>query len=272
MINMKRQFYMVPPTYFSIDYSINQWMDENVPVNKILAQHQWEKLFKTYKDLGAKVEALTPVKGLSDQVFPGDSIFIYDNQAIIGHFSVSERQGEVEPMAERFRQNGLTIHQLPEGINFEGNAEAIKWNNSLFAGYGVRSDKAAHSFIADTLGIDVISLEIKSPFFHLDMCICPLNSETIAYVPDAFTSESRKIIEAIEANLVVIALDEAMKLACNSMAVENTVILSTKDVNKFPAKLLDLGFDVIELDLSEFAKSGGGAKCLTLEAYPPMIN
>jgi len=47
--------------------------------------------------------------------------------------------------------------------------------------------------------------------------------------------------------------------------------LSTKAVNIFPEKLSSLGFEVIELDLSEFAKSGGGAKCLTLEAYPPII-
>ena len=38
---------------------------------------------------------------------------------------------------------------------------------------------------------------------------------------------------------------------------------------EFPKKLKAAAFDVIELDLSEFAKSGGGAKCLTLEAYSP---
>jgi N-dimethylarginine dimethylaminohydrolase len=259
---------MIPPTYFSIDYSINHWMDQNAEVDRKLAQKQWENLFNTYKDLGASVDSFVPVKDLPDQVFPGDSIFVLGQEALLSHFSVAQRAVEVEPMAKRFREKGLTIHSLPEGINFEGNAEAIRWNKRILAGYGVRSDKAAHTYLSDTLGVEVISLEIKRPFFHLDMCVCPLNENMLAYVPDAFTNESRNRIEEIGADLISISLDEAMILACNSMVVENTVILSTQHARNFAKNVNSEGFDVVELDLSEFAKSGGGAKCLTLEAYP----
>ena len=263
----KRKFFLIPPTYFSIDYSINQWMDPKNQADKELAQKQWESLRDTYEELGVDVESFEAVPGLPDQVFPGDSIFVYGKHAVAGNFSVPERAAEVEPMVERFAKKGFEIHRMPAGVNFEGNAEAIFWNGRILGGFGVRSDLSAMEHLGKMLNVEILPLEIKAPYFHLDMCVCPLNNETLAYVPDAFTDESRTKIESLGANLVSIDQDEGLKLACNSMAVGDTVILSTPNVNKFPKALEEVGFRVIALDLSEFAKSGGGAKCLTLEAY-----
>ena len=152
-------------------------------------------------------------------------------------------------------------------MHFEGNAEAILWNGIILAGHGVRSDREAMLHLGKTINLEILPLEIKAPYFHLDMAICPLNDRTLAYVPDAFTDESRKKVEGLDAQLIAIDQEEGLILACNSMSVNNTVILSTQKVSRFPAALQQAGFDVLALDLSEFAKSGGGAKCLTLEAY-----
>jgi N-dimethylarginine dimethylaminohydrolase len=265
--NSTRNFFLIPPTYFSIDYSINEWMDPNNQADKELAQVQWESLRNAYVDLGVEVESFEAVPGLPDQVFPGDSIFVYGKHAVAGNFSVPERAAEVEPMVERFAAKGFEIHRMPEGVNFEGNAEAIFWNNRILGGYGVRSDLSAMKHLGKILNLEVLALEIKAPYFHLDMCVCPLNGEILAYVPDAFTDESRAKIESLGVDLIAIDQDEGLKLACNSMSVDKTVVLSTPNVTKFPKALEDAGFDTLALDLSEFAKSGGGAKCLTLEAY-----
>lgn len=264
----KRHFFLIPPTFFSIDYSINDWMDPNNQADRDLAQVQWESLRRAYEELGAEVESFEAVPGLPDQVFPGDSIFLYGNHAVAGRFSVPERVAEVEPMLARFVEKGYETHRMPEGVHFEGNAEAIFWNGRILGGYGVRSDLSAMDYLSQILHLNVVPLEIKSPYFHLDMCVCPLNENTLAYVPDAFTDESRAKVEALDAELIPIDQDEGLKLACNSMALNNTVILSTHEVSKFPKALERAGFEVMALDLSEFAKSGGGAKCLTLEAYP----
>ena len=132
--NSKRQFFLIPPTYFSIEYSINDWMDPENQVDKDLAQIQWESLRKAYEDLGAEVESFEPVAGLPDQIFPGDSIFLYGNHAMASRFSVPERAGEVEPMVARFEEKGYETHQLPKKLHFEGNAEAIYWNGRILGG------------------------------------------------------------------------------------------------------------------------------------------
>lgn len=264
-----RHFFLTKPTQFQIEYSINKWMDPNNQVDLARAQEQWDALHKLYIKLGAKVEVFEPLEGWPDSVFTGDSIFLYGKHAIASRFRFDERAGEVDPMIKRFEERGYTVHRLPEGVCFEGNGEAVLWNGRVIAGYGVRSDKPALDFMAKTLNIEIVPIRVKSPHFHADTTICPLNDETIAYVPSAMSDDSQERVKALGAKLIEIDRDEARLLACNSMAVSGNVILSTKSAPKFHDALSKAGFDVVPLDLSEFAKSGGGAKCLTLEAYNP---
>jgi N-dimethylarginine dimethylaminohydrolase len=264
-----RRFYLTKPTQFQIEYSINKWMDPRVQVDLPKAQQQWDALLKTYKELGAEVEVFEPLEGWPDSVFTGDSIFLYGKHAIASRFRFAERAGEVPATVERFRQRGYTVHELPEGMYFEGNGEAVYWNGRVIAGYGVRSDREALDFMSKTLSVEVVPLRLRAPHFHVDTTICPLNDSTLAYVPTALDEDGQKAVKALNANLIHINNEEARLLACNSMSVAGNVVLSTVHAPKFHAALEKAGFEVRPLDLSEFAKSGGGAKCLTLEAYNP---
>jgi N-dimethylarginine dimethylaminohydrolase len=64
---------MCPPTYFSIDYEINPWMDKNNKVNIKLAQKQWEELVNTYKKLEVEVKTIDPIESLPDMVFTANA-------------------------------------------------------------------------------------------------------------------------------------------------------------------------------------------------------
>ena len=64
-----RTYLMCPPTYFTVDYSINPWMDPRVPVDTARAVRQWERLRQTYRLLGHTIHLIDPVPGLPDMVF-----------------------------------------------------------------------------------------------------------------------------------------------------------------------------------------------------------
>jgi N-dimethylarginine dimethylaminohydrolase len=242
-------------------------MNPDNQVEPIKAEAQWNALLHNYRSLGASVEVFESVNGWPDQVFTGDAIFLYGKQAIAARFRYPERSGEVLPMIERFEQRGYTIHQVPDGLFFEGNGEAIAWNGRVLAGYGVRTDRKALDFVAKTLDVEVIPLRVLAPHFHVDTIVCPLRKDLLAYVPNGMEKESRQRLESLGVDLIIIDQDEARELACNSMALGDDVIVSTHKAPKFHKKLEQAGFQIISMDLSEFAKSGGGAKCLTLEAY-----
>lgn len=263
----QRRFFLFKPNNFKIAYSINPWMNPKNKVNLDVAKKQWESLLEAYKSVGAQVEVFEDLKGWPDSVFGGDSVFLYGKEAFASRFRYPERSGEVEPMAERFRERGYNIHYPPDGLFFEGNGEAIVWNGMIFGGYGVRSDRKAIEFIGETLGIKTLPIRVMPPHFHVDTVLCPLSDDLLAYVPSGMDEDSQAAVEKLGVKLISIDQEEALQLACNSMALDKNVIVSTPNSPKFDAELKKAGFEVLALDLSEFAKSGGGAKCLTLEAY-----
>lgn len=262
-----RRFYLTRPTQFEVTYSINSWMDPNNKVDPQRAQQQWDTLYQLYQQLGAEVEVLDPIPGWPDSVFTGDSIFLYGQQAVASRFRFAERAGEVEPQVARFAQRGYTIQRLPEDVLFEGNGDAVYWSGRIFAGYGVRSDQQAHAHLGRALNLQVLPVEVLAPHFHVDTVLCPLNDSTLAYAPAAIGASSLEMLRSLGVTLIEVDAEEANRLACNSIVLGNTVILSTPEAPRFQAALQAAGFEVQALEMSEFTKSGGGVKCLTLEAY-----
>jgi N-dimethylarginine dimethylaminohydrolase len=85
------------------------------------------------------------------------------------------------------------------------------------------------------------------------------------YFPDAFDTPSRAAIEAIypAGKRILVTEQEATAFACNVISVGETIIMH-KVSTDLSCRLGRLGFDVVQIDLSEFIKGGGSAKSLVL--------
>ena len=267
MSGHSRRFFMCAPDHFRVDYAINAWTCPDDVVDEQRALAQWHSLRAAYLEAGAEVCDIEPEPGVSELTFAGDSIFLFGHVAISSRFRHAERMPEVLPMAQRFRRLGYVVRELPSGLHFEGNAEAMYWNGMLLGGYGVRSDRAALECISHILGVDVMPFQLSRPYYHLDVCLTPIDTETALYYPGAFTPEGQAALERLVPKLLPVSEAEAQALACNSISIHDTVVMSTRNAPRVAALLRSLGKRVVELELSEFKKAGGGAKCLTLEAY-----
>ena len=92
------------------------------------------------------------------------------------------------------------------------------------------------------------------------------------YHPPAFDYDSRIAIETRippEKRIIVDTMD-AGNFACNAVNLGNKIILNTASAY-LKGQLKQKGFDVIEIELSEFIKAGGSAKCLTLKLIDSVI-
>lgn len=267
----KPKILMCPPDYFTVEYAINPWMEgpdgpKHCDIDE--AKRQWEALYNTLnsEEVGAEVMLMPAVDGLPDLVFTANAAFVYGSQAVIANFKYPERQGETPCYADWFKKNGFDVTILPDGVKFEGAGDALIWQDRVFAGYKTRTDLASHNWITAKTGLPVLSMElINEKFYHIDVCMCPLESGELIYTPDAFDEYGISVIEANvpKEKRIPVTLEEANKFACNAVNVGNTVIFN-QGSDRLTDELKSRGINVIQLNLSEFIKSGGSSKCLTL--------
>jgi len=225
---------------------------------------QWETLVAACEKLGIKVDIIDQVKGLPDMVFTTNEGIVYEpNKVLLSRFRYKERQGETPLFEKWFKENGFEITYLPEELYLEGNGTMFFWNDKIFVGVGYRTDKQAVRYLQKLFPKhEVIDLYATAPaFYHLNLSFFPLNDETIFYYPEAFKPEGREILKKIVPNLIPIN-EREMKNFCANSIVSGDTVIHQKDSPSFTNRLNELGYKSVEVDLSEFKKSGGGIQCL----------
>ncbi len=267
-----KHFLMCEPTFFDVCYVINPWMEGNLgKVDKALAKDQWENLYRIVSRM-SPVSLIAPVEGLPDMVFTANAGLVHRTadgrkRVIVSSFRHAERQPEAEHFAKFFASQRYQTLHLREGTIFEGAGDALFDDQGrLWFGSGIRSHSHALDEVVEALGVEAVGLELVNPrWYHLDTAFCPLpEGRAIAYAK-AFSAKSIvKLNAAFGKNIVWVSEQDAEVFVCNAISIDQNVIVH-KASAEFKAALGRRGFEVIETDVSEYLKSGGSCKCLTLE-------
>jgi N-dimethylarginine dimethylaminohydrolase len=255
---------MCPPDHYGIEYEINPWMSRSKGSEREVAFRQWQALSQKLQDLGVVVELLIPQPGLPDLVFTANAGLVFQGRFFSSRFRHEVRARETPYFDAWFTANGFTVEHLPEGMYFEGAGDALFCGEALFAGYRIRSDVHGHQWLGKAIGRRVLPLELVNPrFYHLDTCFCPLSPGEAIYFPDAFDAYGRRVLQTHVPRLIPVAEAEAHRFGCNAVAVGRTVVHNA-GCPKLADDLRAHGYEPIGLELDEFLKAGGSAKCLTL--------
>ena len=255
---------MCPPEYFAVTYEINPWMHTGVPVDRRLALKQWQSLVRVYESLGHKVDFVEPVLGLPDMVFAANAGLVHNGAFYPARFRYPQRRGEEQPFADWFAANGWRSTG-PAAFTNEGEGDLATVGDEVLAGFGFRTDIAAHDEVRERLHTTVVSLRLSDPrYYHLDTALTVLSDDNIAYNPSAFDDGSRAWLAARFPNAVLVGDTDAAAFACNSFSDGHHVIVPAQATG-FADALRQRGYEPVPVDLSEFKKAGGSAKCCTLE-------
>jgi len=260
---------MCPPTNFSIAYDINPWMSANVGAATPDATRQWDRLVETLECAGdVRIERLEPRTGLPDLVFTANAALISGGLAILSSFRHPERRREQRAYRSVLAQHGFATTFLQQTF-FEGAGDALfdRVRPLLYAGYGWRSDRAAATQIAETLGVRTLPLMlVDDRFYHLDTCLCPLASGHVMAYMDAFSPHAQTLLRrAVEPEyLIEVSAGDAVDFACNAVELGDAIVLHAASA-RLRDRLNAAGYRVFATDLSDFIKAGGSAKCLTLK-------
>ncbi|MGH3326946.1 MAG: dimethylargininase [Streptomycetales bacterium] len=255
---------MCPPAHFEVSYVINPWMDPARPADRAVALRQWDSLRRAYLDLGHQVETIEPLPGLPDMVFAANGGLVVGGRVLGSRFRNPERAGEGPAYLDWFRRNGFAEVRPPERVN-EGEGDFLAVGDILLAGAGFRTDPEAHREAQEFFGRPVLSLQLVDPrFYHLDTALAVLDSGTVAYHPAAFSRGSQDVLRQLFPAAITVGEPDAAVLGLNAVSDGRHVVLAAQATG-FAAALRDHGYLPVPVDLSEFLKAGGGAKCATLE-------
>ena len=267
--------------FFADTFKINPYYSSStIDIKKAQAEHT--QIINCFKQAGIKITQVAPPQSSQDGVYTANWAIVKNNIAIISRLPKA-RQAE-EPYAEHILQNlGLKTLHVPQNLLFSGQGDSLICGQYLFAGSGYRSDPAAQSFVADTLGLQLIQLHTipqlnangqpyinpatnhaDSFFYDLDLALAIITEDCIAYCPDAFDTNSQAKLAALPIRKILIDYDEAVNgFACNLVSTGQTVIMSDK-APKFQQTLESQGFTCLTPAVTELKKGGGYIRCVSL--------
>ncbi|HLY96824.1 MAG: dimethylarginine dimethylaminohydrolase family protein [Sideroxydans sp.] len=261
-------FLMCEPTFFDVEYVINPWMEGNQgKVDKALAARQWNNLYEVLAQR-ASIRLIPPVAGLPDMTFTANGGFVSRHrEVIVSSFRHRERQPEALHFKRFFEEANYRIVPIGKGLEFEGAGDALfDISGQVWMASGFRSNKAVESEIASALDVVTRGLTLVDPrWYHLDTAFCPLSHGEVIVYANAFSADSVAMIRhAFRDQAIWISDEDANNFACNAINVGDDVILHRAS-GALTGALREKGYHVIEVDVSEFMKSGGACKCLTLD-------
>jgi N-dimethylarginine dimethylaminohydrolase len=262
---------LCPPTFFDVREVKNPYM--RLPIDHVLARHQWENLRSALEASGLQVETIDPVKNLEDMVFAANQVFVGHSDKI-GKFIVPSemrylsRQKEVPHYVEWFRARGYKIIALDlSGECLEGHGDLI-WHpdhSKIWAAYGFRSTPGGVQKFAEAmqeLGFPVIPLQLVDDHcYHLDTCLCPLNQDAALIYPGAFAADSLEKLRQGWNRLHELTADEVHQFMGNGI-VANGRYITPHLTPSLKAILAREGLTPVIVDTSEFEKSGGSCFCM----------
>ncbi len=253
-----------------MEYAINPWMDTTTPVDRDLALKQWHQLRQTLLDLGHTVHELTPQPGLPDMVYAANGAFTVDGTSYGARFRYPQRAAEADAHRAFYEAHGWR-HVVPTETN-EGEGDFTYLPGAhgglILAGYGFRTSTAAHAEAQEVLGRPVVSLRLVDPrFYHLDTALAPLDDQTVAYYPGAFSTASRRVLAQLFPDAIQVDEADAVAFGLNLVSDGRHVVLNS-EATGMAARVAEAGYTPVPVDLSELKKGGGSVKCCVAELRP----
>lgn len=270
----------------------NPYIDVSYKTDKASVARQHKTLVKALTD------TLGPTEALADWVIPDtktkipDIVFVANGGLslprlqhpliLLPSMKFSQRRVELPFLKEMYRSLGLPTVEWPLGSHevFEGQAE-LKWffgGNLAVCGPRFRSTRASFKVLEDVFeyvygihGLDpprlLITPLISADYYHLDVAMLEVDDSTCIVHRKSMSPASIAKLRA--AGLTVHVIDTKDSFCLNAVISNGTLIthkLTEKGLGT-QLKALTGCQRLVEVDTSEFEKSGGSVRCMTLTTF-----
>jgi len=148
------------------------------------------------------------------------------------------------------------------GMGLRGNMEGLSQVESILRGLGVEDIHIAH--LPGYLHTRKYQVGGSSGIFHLDMTFKMAYYKLGVVWPGGIGYDTILWLENKDVDLIEVTDEELQTGAVNLLPIAPNKVIIPAFNARVTKELKKRGMDVIEIDLSEFVKGGGGPHCLTL--------
>jgi len=221
-----------------------------------LIQEQHQAYVTTLRSLGLEVTVLEALPGFPDAYFVEDVAVVIDEVAVVTVPGADARRGEAEHIVAALSLYRPIAHIQPPGTLDGGDVMMV--DKHCYIGLSERTNMegaAQLGLILQGHGFDWTAVPLAGGL-HLKSDVNYIGRNTLLLTEPMFEME---IFAAFDRILV----NEEEAYAANTLLV-NGRLLTPKGFPGTKGKLLDAGFEVIEMDTSELQKMDGGLSCMSL--------
>jgi len=222
-----------------------------------LALKQHDQYIKALELCGLEVTVMPADEDYPDGLFIEDAGLVMPGCAVLTRPGALARRGEIDSVATELR----AFYEQVDAVEAPGTLDAgdiMMVGKHFYIGLSERSNQAGAEQLIEILKEHGYSgsMVAFSESLHLKSSVSYLENNRLVIAGElcdkpAFAEFDRIEIDAVEA------------YAANCVWINNRVLVAS-GYPKTSQLIADLGYQVIELDVSEFRKLDGGLSCLSL--------
>ncbi|WP_020076977.1 dimethylargininase [Cryocola sp. 340MFSha3.1] len=225
------------------------------PVDAELADAQWDAYVAALSEAGWQTVEVTSADTLADSVFVEDTAVVFGDTAVITLPGAESRRAEVVGTEAALRAQGLRLERIEAPGTLDG-GDVLKVGSTVYVGRGGRTNaegiRQLRALVAP-LGYTVVAVPITKAL-HLKTAVTALPDGTvIGYEPIV---DEPRVFERF------LPVPEAHGTAV--VVLSDDTVLMSSSAPQSVALVEDLGYTVIQVDISEFEKLEGCVTCLSI--------
>jgi dimethylargininase len=228
---------------------------ERVAVDVGLAVQQWESYVAALLDNGWQIVEVDPIDECPDAVFIEDAVVVFGDLAVITRPGAESRRAETAGAERAARAIGLQIHRITEPATLDG-GDVLKVGRTVYVGVSGRTNIAGVGQLGDLLeplGWTVQPVPLTR-VLHLKSAVTAL--------PDGMVIGFPQVVDNTAVFERFLAVPEPA--GAHVLLLGDDRLLMSSDARRAAEMFRSLGYDPIEVNISEFEKLEGCVTCLSV--------
>jgi dimethylargininase len=227
------------------------------PIDVDLARHQHQSYVDAIRNLGVRVDVLSPLDSLADSVFVEDAAVVLDRRVVISRPGAESRRDEAVAIADPLSQHVSEVEIMAAPATLDG-GDVLRAGALVFVGRSGRTNDEGIAFLAAAAekdGLETVAISVEGGL-HLKSACAPIGARTIVYHAPHLDP---RLFEARGIRCVAVPEPEG----ANVLALGRTILVSSA-APRTETMLAALGYEVVRVDVSEFHKGDGALTCLSI--------